>query len=30
LVFENMLRGLVVRMIGIRKNEEKDIVEVDR
>jgi hypothetical protein len=28
-VFENMLRSLVVRMIGIRKNEEKDIVEVD-
>jgi hypothetical protein len=29
-VFEIMLRRLVVRMIGIRKNEEKDIVEVGR
>jgi len=29
LVFENMLRSLVVRMTSIRENEEKDIVEVD-
>jgi hypothetical protein len=29
-VFENMLRSLVARMTGIRENEEKDIVGVDR